>query len=163
MTRRNNTRRHSNGSATPVAIEQVEPRLLLSATLLGNGTWRIRGTNASDEIYIARDETNPDVLLAEVNGRVIDEQQEGEVRRIVVLGRRGHDWIEIDETAGAITTRTVLRGQAGHDTIIGGSSNDRIYGNAGHDEMEGHDGNDRIIGGGGQVWPPSLNFTTRPH
>ena len=147
MTRRNAKRRTE--TLVPAAIESVEPRMLLSATLSGNGTWTIRGTNASDEFYIARDETDSSVLLAEVNGVVIDWQFEDDVSRIRVFGRRGHDYIEIDETAGAIGKRTLLKGQQGNDTIIGGSGNDRIVGNAGHDELVGNDGNDAILGGGG--------------
>lgn len=147
MTRRNAKRQ--SYSNVPAVVEAVEPRMLLSATLSGNGTWTIRGTNASDEIYIARDETDSSVLLAEVNGQVIDWQFEADVSRIRVYGGRGHDHIEIDETAGAIGTRTLLKGQQGHDTIIGGSGNDRIIGNGGHDELIGNDGNDVVLGGSG--------------
>ncbi len=147
MTRRQPKRR--NVAPVPAIVESVEPRLLLSATMSGNGTWTIRGTSASDEIYISRDETDSSYLLVEVNGQVVDYQPADDVAKIVVLGRRGHDYIEISESAGEIVIPAVLRGQAGHDTIIGGSGNDRIYGNGGSDELEGNDGDDSIYGGGG--------------
>ena len=140
-----NNNRHSN----QLSVESLEGRQLVAVDLLGNGTWAIAGTNASDEIYVARDEVDSNVLLVEINGRVVDEQYEADVSSIHILGRGGNDFIEIDESAGAIAIPTQIYGQSGHDIIIGGSGVDRIFGGSGHDELLGHAGNDFIYGGPG--------------
>lgn len=123
--------------------------MLLSATLNGEGIWIIRGTNRADEIFVARDDQNSGNLLVEVNGRIIDQQAAADVSKIIVLGRRGNDHIEIDETAGEIAIPTLLKGQQHRDTIIGGSGNDAIRGEGGHDVLEGQAGDDSIFGGNG--------------
>ena len=85
-----------------IAVEALESREVLSATLLDNGTWNIVGTNANDQIFVTRDEVDSSVLVAELNGRVIDEQYAADVARIQISGGLGNDRIEIDETGGAI-------------------------------------------------------------
>ena len=140
-----NTSHRSN----QLSLESLESRQLMTADLLLNGTWAIAGTNASDEIYVARDESNPDVLLAEVNGRIVGEEFESDVSSIRIVGRRGNDFIEIDESAGAIDIPTRLYGQSGHDVILGASGVDRIFGGSGRDELLGNVGDDFIYGGSG--------------
>lgn len=149
MTRRNNKRRNDSSVSVPAAVEAMEPRLLLSATLSASGIWTITGTNASDEIFIGRDEANRSMLYVEVNRQEIDYQPADKVSQIIVLGRRGNDYIEIGESAGAIAIPALLRGQEGNDTIIGGSGNDLIRGEAGNDRLEGRNGNDTLEGSGG--------------
>ena len=132
-----------------VAVEALESREVLSARLLDNGTWNIVGTNANDQIYVARDEVDPSVLIAEINGRVIDEQYAADVTRIQISGGLGNDRIEIDETAGAIAIRTALSGNAGNDVLVGGSSHDILDGGAGNDTLVGNAGNDILFGEAG--------------
>ncbi|MEZ6120710.1 MAG: agmatine deiminase family protein [Pirellulaceae bacterium] len=143
------TLRKSNGQSKSLSVETLESRQLMTATLSSSGVWSIVGTNASDEIYVARDEHDPSVLLVEVNGRIVGEEHASNVRHIRIQGLRGHDFIEIDESAGAIRTPTTIYGQNGDDVILGGSGVDRIFGGAGHDELLGNDGNDFIYGGNG--------------
>ncbi len=141
-----------------LAVEALESREVLSATLLANGTWNIVGTSANDQIVVSRDEVDSSVLVAEMNGRVIDEQYAADVARIQISGGLGNDRIEIDETAGVIAIRTALSGNAGNDVLIGGSShdildggagNDTLIGNAGNDILFGEAGNDSLTGGAG--------------
>jgi agmatine deiminase len=131
------------------ALESLEARQLLAATLAANGTWNITGTSGNDDIYVARDDVDSMVLLVEVNGRVVDEQYATDVKSIQISGGAGNDHIEIDEVAGKIQTPTVLRGDDGNDVIIGGSGNDTIYGGRGNDRLIGNAGNDRIFGDDG--------------
>ncbi len=142
-------RRQNRVSNHRCALESLEARQLLAATLMANGTWNITGTNGNDEIYVARDEIDSTVLLVEVNGKVVDEQYASDVKSIQISGGLGNDHIEIDEAAGKITTPTVLRGDDGNDVIIGGSGNDTIYGGRGNDRLIGNAGNDRIFGDDG--------------
>lgn len=146
MKRNQNNRRHRNNR---LAVEALESRQVMSATLSAGGTWNIVGTNANDEIFVARDDVDPSVLIVEVNGRVIDEQSAAAVKKIQVSGLGGNDRIEIDEAAGAIRIPTLLRGDGGNDLIIGGSGNDTLYGGAGRDRLLGKAGNDQIFGEAG--------------
>lgn len=144
-----NNRRRNHVAANRCALESLEPRQLLAATLTANGTWNITGTSGNDEIYVARDDVDPSVLLAEINGRIVDEQYAADVKSIQISGGAGNDHIQIEEAAGKITTPTLLRGDDGNDVIVGGSGNDTIYGGRGNDRLSGNAGNDRIFGDDG--------------
>ena len=69
-----NNRRRNHVAGNRCALESLETRQLLAATLTANGAWNITGTNGNDEIYVARDDVDPSVLLAEINGRIVDER-----------------------------------------------------------------------------------------
>jgi agmatine deiminase len=121
-------------------VESLEPRQLLATT------WNLYGTNYNDEIYVARDEFDPNYLIAEVNGRIVAERRAADVSSIRIDGRRGNDHIEIDETAGAIAVPTYLIGGDGNDGIVGGSGRDTIYGGRGNDQLMAGAADDRIYG-----------------
>lgn len=118
----------------------------MAADLGYNGTWNIQGTNQADEIYVARDTQNSQVLLVEINGTIVGEEYATDVKRIAISGRGGNDHIEIDQTAGSINVPTVIRGDEGNDVLVAGSGIDVIYGGAGNDEIIGGAGNDRLYG-----------------
>ncbi|MGB7325794.1 MAG: agmatine deiminase family protein [Rubripirellula sp.] len=148
-TRRSLPRKPQSRKPRRSRLETLETRQLMAANLMSDGTWNISGTNRSDEIYVARDTSNPSVLIAEINGRIVDEQFESDVSKIQIKGRRGNDLIEIDQSAGRIAIPTVLQGNSGNDVIVGGDGDDFIDGGRGHDELVGGPGNDRIFGRGG--------------
>ncbi|MEM6980448.1 MAG: agmatine deiminase family protein [Planctomycetota bacterium] len=133
-----------------VRVESLESRQLMAANFSASGVWNISGTPAADEIYIARDEVEPSLLIAEVNGKIVGEAHENEVTRIRVRGKGGDDWIQIDETWGAINQPAVLLGQNGDDVLIGGSGRDVLRGGNGNDYLEGGPNRDRLIGGRGR-------------
>jgi agmatine deiminase len=118
----------------------------MAADLGYNGTWTIQGTSQADEIYVARDSQDSRVLLVEINGKIVGEENAAEVRRITISGKGGNDHIEIDQTFGSINIPTVIRGDQGNDVLVGGSGNDLIYGGAGNDEILGEAGEDRLYG-----------------
>ena len=142
-------RKNKRKQTTQFRFESLEPRQLMAGDLSGNGNWNIGGTMKADEIYIARDSAEPNLLLAEVNGKIIDAQYESDVKSIRVRGYAGNDHIEIDQSAGEIKTRTWFSGDHGNDVIIGGSGNDVILGSHGNDELIGNGGRDYIVGNNG--------------
>ncbi len=132
-----------------LAVELLESRQLLAATLLDNGTWDIVGTSAADTIYVARDEYDPRWLIAEVNGRIEGEEYASDVSRIQVSVGDGNDWIEIDESAGALTLPVLLKGDDGNDTLVAGSGPAFLTGDNGNDQLIGGAANDLLFGGPG--------------
>ncbi len=142
-------RRQNRVASNRCALESLEARQLLAATLMANGTWNITGTSDNDEIYVARDEVDSTVLLVEMNGQVIDEQYASDVESLQISGGAGNDHIEIDEADGKVMMPTVLRGDDGNDVVIGGSGNDTIYGGRENDRLIGNAGNDQILGDDG--------------
>jgi agmatine deiminase len=140
-------RRHTNDRTQKhLSIENLEARKLMAADLGYNGTWAIQGTSQADEIYVTRDAQDSRVLLVEINGTIVGEQNAAEVRRITISGKGGNDHIEIDQTFGSIKVPTVIRGDQGNDVLVGGSGNDLIYGGTGNDELLGEAGDDRLYG-----------------
>ncbi|MGB7325776.1 MAG: agmatine deiminase family protein [Rubripirellula sp.] len=130
-------------------LETLESRKLMAANLSATGIWDISGTHGSDEIYVARNRYDSSVLIVELNGRIVAEENAADVKAIHVNGGRGNDLIEIYQTDGAINLPTRLIGGQGNDVIVGGDGNDFIDGGAGHDELVGGGGNDVIFGRGG--------------
>src|SRR6478609_6265541 len=59
----------------------------------------------------------------------------------VFVGTSGDDLLD----ASILTTIAVLRGDAGNDTLIGGSANDRLDGGLGADLLQGGAGNDQFF------------------
>ncbi len=140
------TRKNNRKQQNQFQFETLEARHLMAGDLAGNGTWNIKGTMGADEIYIARDTAEPNLLLAEVNGKIVDSQYESNVKRIQIRGYAGNDHIEIDQTAGEIKTRTWISGDYGNDTIIGGAGNDVLLGSHGKDEIVAGGGRDYVLG-----------------
>lgn len=63
-----------------------------------------------------------------------------------IFGRAGNDLISLDETSGALP-KANLFGEAGNDTLTGGSGADTINGGAGDDVIFGKGGTDILLGG----------------
>lgn len=69
--------------------------------------------------------------------------------RIIVQARAGNDSIAIDSR---LTHPTLMYGEAGNDTISGGSGTDTIYGGDGADNLSGNAGDDLLFGEAGADW-----------
>ncbi|QDU28544.1 Hemolysin, chromosomal [Anatilimnocola aggregata] len=72
------------------------------------------------------------------------------ISRMIISGRSGNDSIVVESTAAKpINVPTTIYGDAGNDSISGGSGPDTIIGGDGVDSMAGNAGNDIFIGGNG--------------
>ena len=71
--------------------------------------------------------------------------------KIEVAGGRGSDVIIGSDIVGTVSQplREILRGQSGHDTVLGGAGDDELHGGPGDDILNGGLGDDQLIGGGG--------------
>ncbi len=67
------------------------------------------------------------------------------VKRVEFSGGDGNDLLDGEDTS----TRLYGEGDAGDDTLIGGSANDTLIGGDGNDSIEGEKGDDVMIGGAG--------------
>jgi Ca2+-binding RTX toxin-like protein len=102
----------------------------------------VNGTAGRDLIFLSE---SGGVLTAEVNG-VVTKFLSATNPRVTVNGLGGDDYIN------AVFTRSdglTLNGNAGRDTIVGGSGDNRINGGAGNDLLFGLGGDDTITGGDG--------------
>jgi len=72
------------------------------------------------------------------------------VQQIQIFGLVGNDFLQLDETNGALP-RASLFGGAGNDTLIGGSDSDMLFGGAGNDTFVWNPGagSDLVEGQGG--------------
>jgi len=158
-------------------IEALEERRLLASFSFASGVLTASGTTAPERFTVYR-VTGPGV--DEIHVRVRDlntstEQDSGAkttstVTRVVVNGNSGDDNIVVEDAndiAGgwtpfapvlgtvAVNKPTALNGDAGNDTIYGGSpggtTGDTITGGIGNDSLYGRGGNDSIFGGYGQI------------
>jgi len=142
-------------SRCAATIESLEPRRLLS-TSLADGVLTIIGSNRGDRIEIIRRDDDGQIRV-ELNGTQT-RVRFGEVNRIRVSGRGGHDFIEYSGRDGGLVFpadvsggkgNDTIRTGHGHDTISGGNGHDRIEAGAGHDLISGGNGDDVIEGGDG--------------
>ena len=114
-------------------MEEVEPRRMFAAVT-------VQGTDANDNISVTI--SGPAVVVT-LNGVPTSYTA---VRSISISGGNGNDTINVD---GVITVGCAISGNAGNDTIYGGSGNDSITGNNGSDVIMGYDGDDVISGNDG--------------
>ena len=129
-----------------VAVENLESRQLLSATLSG-GVLTVTGTSGADVIEVqSRSERNQ--LKLELNGRETRYALSA-VKKIIINGGAGNDWIEYSGREGGLKIPGSLSGGDGNDTLQGGRANDVISGGNGNDRIEGKNGNDDLSGGAG--------------
>lgn len=112
----------------------------------GNGIIRLSSVSSSETVHFA-DPTGTVIINAgggddSVTVLAIDS---GFTAAIEVRGGSGNDTIN----AAATTTTLALNGDAGNDTITGGSGNDTLSGGDDDDLLQGGDGNDSLVGGAG--------------
>jgi hypothetical protein len=133
-------------------FETLERRQLMAAVPLGltsvstslGAELRITGTAASDTIYLSKDKKSGGLLVSNSTGW--SKLWTSAVATVRITGLGGNDRISVNAN---VWTPTVLYGDAGNDTLTGGSSADRLYGGAGTDSLVGAAGNDVLVGVGG--------------
>jgi len=131
-------RRETVWRAAEMAVQRLEARRLLSATL-EDGSWEIEtDDDLAHTITIDTVPNKPSRLRALIDGEVVGTVNKADVDWVDIYGGDGDDKIVIDAALGDIYLCVYAEG--GNDTIIGGP---------GDDDLSGEDGNDSIIGGGG--------------
>jgi RTX calcium-binding nonapeptide repeat (4 copies) len=142
-------------ATSPVMIEPLEPRQMLSASL-SNGTLTVGGDSGPNTILLKMAGGGASVKVM-VDG---DAQKfpASQVTQVDVSGGPGKDYIAIKEATGAFTIPALLNGNGGGDTIIGASGADTLISGNGKDSLqagsganvlEGGAGKDSIVGGSG--------------
>ena len=128
---------------------------------LRHGVLAVRGTNGSDEIALRLEAGNPNVLQVDLgdDGTADFAFDRAAVAQIAVDGRKGDDWIRIDEGNGAFTNSipTAIDGGEGDDSIAGGAGAETLLGGDGNDSIDGNGGADVALLGAGDdtfVWDP---------
>jgi hypothetical protein len=132
-------RKRRAASVTPEALESRT--LLTTVTLLSEGTLAIEGTDRSDRVEVSQ---RGDIIEVKVAGGRTTRVNAEDVNAI---GFRGHDGNDYFRNRTSIPS--YLRGDAGNDTLIGGSSGDILVGDSGRDDLRGARGDDTIYGGEG--------------
>ncbi len=104
----------------------------------------IDGTSKADAISITQVGT---LVAVSVNG-VETDYTAANVRRFVIEGGKGNDYISLQTSKGKNITNVPVSvlGASGNDTIIGGSAADTIYGGDGDDSISGGGGIDQLFG-----------------
>ncbi|MBN1764257.1 MAG: beta-propeller domain-containing protein [Sedimentisphaerales bacterium] len=137
-----------------LALESLEQRCLLNASLSKAGVWTIIAdmdkSNPDDDISIRLCPDNSDRLEVQMNGQIINQQDLADVQRIRVKAGKGDDSIEINLPEDLRPIPSKIMGGKGDDTITGGPGNDKIIGGPGNDTIRGNTGQNRLIGGAGE-------------
>src|SRR5215213_884466 len=139
-----------------IRFEQLDPRVLLSVSLVGS-VLTIDGTDGDDSIVAAASKRFVNILAVGDNDE-LHYYSLSAVTQISITGGAGNDRILVDGSLDALNFKTYVDGGAGNDristsaaddTIIGGEGNDKIYGTGGADIINGNSGNDTIYAGDG--------------
>jgi hypothetical protein len=141
----------SDGEVEDYAVMLVSP-LLGSAQIVpdpeqpSRKLLLIRGTTGNDSIVVQPNSQQPGKLSIQVRNTPLINVDPNSFDRIVVLAEAGNDSCVIHSS---ITKPTTLYGDAGIDSISGGSGPDIIVGGDGADTMVGNAGNDVFYAGPG--------------
>ncbi len=129
-------------SARRLKLEHLERRELLAIVMDGD-VLRVTGTDSADTAQIDPYTQDQELWVsASLNGDSSQFAASG-IRKIVFVGHAGDDYF-FNNTS----LRSYVWGNAGIDTLIGGSWADRLYGGSWGDNLFGGDGPDAIFGGG---------------
>src|SRR5262245_50715092 len=130
-------------------FESLETRVMPAVTATFNptaGTLTVLGDNLDNSIAISRNAAG--TLL--VNGGAVNviggTPTVANTALIQAFGLNGNDSITLDEANGPLPSANLF-GNAGNDTLTGGSGNDQLFGQAGNDTLLGKGGNDFLFGG----------------
>ncbi|HEX8911066.1 MAG TPA: C2 family cysteine protease [Humisphaera sp.] len=151
MTTRTPARARRTAAVRQAAVEALEGRQLMSATLSAGGYLEVLGTAANDAIQVSRDAT---YVYVKENG-VQSKFPAAGLSTVAVSGLDGNDVISV---ASNITVRAKLYGGNGNDTLTGGSGKDDLRGEAGDDVLDGGLGGDTFNGGLGA---DTVSYATR--
>lgn len=155
----NLNRSDSLPSQSQPALEGLEARMLLSATLI-KGELLVEGTGRNDVIQVNLSEGKYTIR----QGRTKSGFPARRVKAISVATHAGNDRITVltrlsakltidggdgnDSLTGGAAAE-ILKGGSGDDLIAAGGGNDRVFGDAGSDALYGDAGNDSVYGGDG--------------
>jgi Ca2+-binding RTX toxin-like protein len=128
---------------------------------LKHGVLTITGTNASDKIALRLKAGKTGILQVDVgdDGSANFSFKRKQIAKIAVNAGAGADRVRIDERNGVFTDRirTRIAGEAGNDTLRGGSGAETLLGGSGNDTIDGNGGKDLALLGAGDdtfVWDP---------
>ncbi len=135
-----------DGSPSLAAFAQVIVSLtdLYEPFSISNGNLLLQGTGGHDIIQVWSNRTAESVS-ARINGIDFRPITLAPGARVIVHGGTGNDQI----VATDLRTSVTAYGEAGNDTIAGGSANDLLDGGDGRDSVRGGAGHDVLLGGAG--------------
>lgn len=130
-------------SSCPAAVESLEERRLLAATVEG-GILIVTGTARSDNINVSLDSGESSFRVRIRTGGAEDIQNVplAGVTGIRILAGSGNDEVEVEDINEPGNLQLPV-------SVIGGNGNDSLHGSAGDDSVNGGNGNDSLIGHGG--------------
>ena len=128
---------------------------------LEHGVLVVKGSKASDKITLRLEAGQPGTLQVDVgdDGSAEFGFKRADIASIAVDGRRGDDFVRIDEGNGIFTDSipTTLDGGEDNDTLAGGSGAETLIGGDGNDFVDGNRGADVALMGAGDdtfQWDP---------
>ncbi len=127
-------------------FDSLEYRRLFAISVSG-GIATIAGTSSNDVLEVINNSGTLQVRNAA--GTVIESVSMSGITRIDVNGGSGNDFIRMGRSNGTLIpgVATILAGNGGNDTLIGGLLNDQLFGAAGNDRLDGRAGRDILNGG----------------
>ena len=134
-----------------LSIEQLDSRVVLSVNAVfdpSTGILTVTGDDLDNQISVSRDAAG--MLLVNGGGVSVSGGTPSVANTVLVqmFGRGGNDQLSLDESNGALPNANLL-GEAGDDTLSGGSGADTLIGGLGDDTMLGRGGADLLFGGSG--------------
>jgi predicted lipoprotein with Yx(FWY)xxD motif len=128
---------------------------------LEHGVLVVKGSKADDKITLRLEAGQPGTLQVDVgdDGSAEFSFTRADIASIAVDGRRGDDFVRIDEGNGVFTDSipTTLDGGEDNDTLAGGSGAETLIGGYGNDFVDGNRGADVALMGAGDdtfQWDP---------
>ena len=128
-------------------VSALEPRLMLYAFTLTNGTLRLTGDPTSQNLDVILSGANIQATLTEGNTQIAQQQwTSASVTSMLIFLGAGDDRLTM---SNAIKQPAAIGGDLGNDTLTAGGGNDSIGGGVGNDIMDGQGGADSMFGNGG--------------
>lgn len=116
-------------------------------------TAELQQINGQSVLVVGATTGTDNVTISPRNARMVDvrinrtaAQRFANPDRVIVYGQAGHDRITLDTR---LSMPAELYGEAGNDTLTGGSGSDILIGGDGNDWLYGQEGRDVLIGGDG--------------
>ncbi len=133
--------RKKTRSNSRIDYRQYEARNLLASISLNNGELLIGGDSTADVSVVSQSGNEVTATLTGVESQTFSA---ADVNSIRFVGLGGDD-----QFTNETSIPSFAFGQAGNDTLIGGSARDVLVGGTGNDELTGNGGDDEIRGGAG--------------
>jgi hypothetical protein len=143
--------------AANLALESLETRRLLSASISSSGVLDVTADSSSNTIIVSLLHGGSNMIKVTDNGLTQIFSTSG-ITQIDVTGGSGTNLLELKEQNGGINipalitgngTADTLIGGSGADTLVCGSGNDSVVAGSGANVLEGGSGKDTLVGGNG--------------